>query len=132
MDTGLLLYHMERYPGVVILTTNVVDNIDPAFFRRIKFVVKFEMPTPNDREKLWKSLIPTECPLAPDVNFKTLGQRFELTGGSIKSAIFRAASRAAIRESDRIIRMADLEKSGKEEESKKGGSNTDNSKSMFV
>lgn len=93
MDTGLLLYHMDRYPGVVILTTNVIDHIDPAFFRRIKFVVKFEMPSISEREMLWKNLIPKECPLGDDINFKTLGQRFELAGGSIKSSIFRAASR---------------------------------------
>lgn len=56
---GLLLYHMDRFPGVVILTTNMLNNIDTAFFRRFKYVMEFPIPTPQLRVKLWRTHIPT-------------------------------------------------------------------------
>ena len=54
VDVGVLLYHIERFPGIVILTTNLIDNIDKAFFRRLKFVLLFEVPPRALRERLWK------------------------------------------------------------------------------
>ena len=54
VDVGVLLYHIERFPGIVILTTNLIDNIDKAFFRRLKFVLLFEAPPRALRERLWK------------------------------------------------------------------------------
>ena len=50
----MLLYHIERFPGIVILTTNLIDNIDKAFFRRLKFVLLFDVPPRSLRVKLWK------------------------------------------------------------------------------
>jgi len=44
LDIGLLLYHLERFPGIVILTTNKQDTIDEAFFRRLQFNLEFPMP----------------------------------------------------------------------------------------
>ena len=54
MDVGVLLYHIERFPGIVILTTNLIDNIDKAFFRRLKFVLFFDIPPRALRAKLWR------------------------------------------------------------------------------
>ena len=54
VDVGVLLYHIERFPGIVILTTNLIDNIDKAFFRRLKFVLLFDAPPRSLRVKLWK------------------------------------------------------------------------------
>ena len=54
MDVGVLLYHIERFPGIVILTTNLIDNIDKAFFRRLKFVLLFDIPPRALRAKLWR------------------------------------------------------------------------------
>ena len=57
VDVGVLLYHIERFPGIVILTTNLIDNIDKAFFRRLKFVLLFDTPPRALRAKLWKVII---------------------------------------------------------------------------
>ena len=54
MDVGVLLYHIERFPEIVILTTNLIDNIDKAFFRRLKFVLLFDVLPHSFRVKLWK------------------------------------------------------------------------------
>jgi len=119
IDVGLLLYHMERFPGIVLLTTNQKDNIDKAFFRRIKFMLEFSTPGPDLRGKLWRSLIPSKTPIASDVDFNALGAKYVFNGGNIKSAVFKAASRAALRaDEQRIISMADLSLAAEEERKK--------------
>ena len=63
-------------------------------------------------------LIPEETPLAADVDFEKLAH-FEMSGGNIKSAVFRAASRAALRlDQNRVLTMRDLEESAEEESGK--------------
>jgi len=115
VDVGVLLYHIERFPGIIILTTNLIDNIDKAFFRRLRFVLHFDIPSFKLRAKLWKLLIPEETPLADNVNFEQLAHH-EMSGGNVKSAVFRAASRAALRpEEDRKLTMKDLEEAAEEE-----------------
>jgi SpoVK/Ycf46/Vps4 family AAA+-type ATPase len=119
VDVGVLLYHIERYPGVVILTTNLVDNVDEAFFRRMKHVLEFPMPDAGLREMLWKKLIPPKTPLANDIDYAGLAKRFDLSGGNIKNAIFRAAARAALRPGDdRMITASDLVAAAEEEVAK--------------
>ena len=54
VDVGVLLYHIERFPGIIILTTNLIDNLDKAFFRRLKFVLAFDIPPFKLRSKIWK------------------------------------------------------------------------------
>lgn len=54
VDVSVLLYHIEQFPEIVILTTNLINNIDEAFFRRLKFMLQFETPLPALRERLWK------------------------------------------------------------------------------
>eukprot|EP00121_Abeoforma_whisleri_P000318 Awhi_evm1s284 len=119
MDVGLLLYQMEHYPGIVILCTNLVETIDQAFHRRLRFTIPFPKPEQSQRAKLWRKLIPEVCPIDEDVNFEMLGTMFDFAGGSIKSAILRAASRAALREvkegDTKRIKMDDLLEAGKEE-----------------
>ena len=54
VDVGVLLYHIERFPGIIILTTNLIDNIDKAFFRRLRFVLQFDTPPFKLRTKMWR------------------------------------------------------------------------------
>jgi SpoVK/Ycf46/Vps4 family AAA+-type ATPase len=121
VDVGVLLYHIERYPGIVILTTNLIDNIDKAFFRRLKFILHFKSPSRPLRAKLWKLLIPAEAPVADDINFEELSYP-EMNGGDVKGAVFKAASRAALRPAEtRKITMKDLQEAAQEEVSKTVG-----------
>jgi|GEM_PF-622025 len=116
IDVGLLLYHIERYPGLVVLTTNLLENIDEAFLRRLKFVLEFPPPDRELRRRLWRQLIPARTPLAPDVDFEALASAYELTGGHIRNAVYRAAARAALRpEAERFIAQADLVEAAQEE-----------------
>ncbi|MCR5431646.1 MAG: ATP-binding protein [Lachnospiraceae bacterium] len=93
--TALLLQEMEAYDGVCVLATNYKHNIDPAFFRRMKYIVEFQFPDVDTREMLWRTTVPKTTPLAEDVDFRFLAERFEFAGGNIKNCILNAAFLAA-------------------------------------
>ncbi|MEY9418081.1 hypothetical protein ABIF69_004523 [Bradyrhizobium japonicum] len=95
VEVAYLLQRMEDYDGLAILTTNLKQNIDPAFLRRLRFVVDFPMPDAEQRAKIWKQAFPKTAPLADDVDFEFLARRLTLTGGSIQQIAIRAAFAAA-------------------------------------
>ena len=69
-------------------------------------------------------ILPREAPLDKDVDFERLADH-EMTGGNVQSAVFRAASRAALRDEDkRIINHADLESAVNEELNKTSARNS--------
>ena len=93
---NVLLRELEAFNGVVIFATNLAANFDPAFERRIRTHVLFEMPGPEERERIWQVQVhPTKTPLADDVDFRALAVRFEGSGGDIKNAVLKAAASAA-------------------------------------
>lgn len=69
--------------------------------------------------RLWRSLIPEEAPLEESIDFESLGRQYALAGGSIRNAVFRAATRAALRpmsdSNTSVITEADLHNEAKEE-----------------
>ncbi len=93
---NVLLKELEYHDGVVIFATDLWTNFDPAFQRRVRTHIIFEMPGVREREMIWKAQVhPTKTPLAPDVDFLALAERFELSGGDIKNAVLKAAHMAA-------------------------------------
>jgi len=123
LNVGVLLHHMETFGGVVVAITNRYMQVDTAFHRRFKFILEFSTPDAATRAKLWRQLVPKEAPLEDGVDFDALGERFELSGGSIKSAVFRAAVEASLEPvvAKRMITMAALHASGREEVDKDEG-----------
>jgi len=92
---SVLLQELERYDGVVIFATNLAANFDPAFERRIRTHVLFEMPGLDERAQIWRvQLHPERTPLAADVDFAGLA-RYEVSGGDIRNAVLKAALAAA-------------------------------------
>ena len=115
LDTAVLLREMERFPGVVILTSNLPDNIDASFQRRLRLTLAFLAPDRDAREALWRRHIPARLPLATDVSLAALAA-FPLTGAQIRNAVLKAAARAALRpEAQRRVTQADLTASAAEE-----------------
>src|SRR5688572_3223065 len=93
---SVLLQELEEYNGVVIFATNLAANFDPAFERRIRTHVLFEMPGETEREQIWRVQVhPTRTPLADDVDFKELARRYAVSGGDIRNAVIKAALIAA-------------------------------------
>jgi SpoVK/Ycf46/Vps4 family AAA+-type ATPase len=97
LEVNYLLQRLEEHDGMVILTTNYPDAIDTAFMRRIRFKPDFPSPEVEEREKLWKVMIPDDAPREPDLKLRHLAEDYELTGGQIQNAIIRAAVWAAER-----------------------------------
>ncbi|MGW8374956.1 ATP-binding protein [Streptomyces sp. ODS28] len=95
IETSYLLQKMEEYEGAVILATNLRQNMDEAFTRRLRFIVEFPFPGVESRERIWRTLIPYSAPLAGDVDFRFLAREFPLSGGSIKNVVLNAAFLAA-------------------------------------
>lgn len=96
LTVNVLLRELEAFNGIVIFATNLAANFDPAFERRIRTHVPFDMPGREEREQIWRVQIhPKKTPLADDVNFRDLAERYEVSGGDIKNAVLKAASAAA-------------------------------------
>jgi SpoVK/Ycf46/Vps4 family AAA+-type ATPase len=93
---NVLLQELERFDGVVIFATNLAVNFDPAFERRIRTHVLFEYPGVEERELIWYVQIhPERTPLAEDVDFRELAERYQVSGGDIRNAVLKAALAAA-------------------------------------
>lgn len=124
MDVGVLLHHLETHIGIVVLITNKPEAIDTAFQRRIRFSMTFPMPDAALRARLWRAAIPEQAPVAQDVDWEALGKGYQLAGGSIKQAVVRAATQAALRleEGTAVIKMEDLRAEAQEEVKKSEGS----------
>ena len=89
---NVLLHELETFPGVVIFATNLASNMDPAFERRIRTHILFEMPNTEERERIWQvQLHPRKTPLADDVDFRALAEAYPRSGGDIKNAVLKAA-----------------------------------------
>ena len=58
IEVAYLLQRMDSYPGAVILATNFRQNMDDAFLRRLDFVVDFPFPEADDRERIWRLVLP--------------------------------------------------------------------------
>jgi AAA+ superfamily predicted ATPase len=95
IEISYLLQKMEEYDGVAILATNLSQNLDEAFARRMQFVVEFPLPHADNRERIWRGLLPADAPRSEDINFDFLANQFELTGGNIKNCVLAAAFLAA-------------------------------------
>jgi hypothetical protein len=94
VEVAYLLQRIEGYAGAVILTTNLRQNIDEGFLRRLDLVVDFPFPEPPDRERLWRRLLPAHARLGEeDIAF--LAERFKLAGGSIRNVALAGALLAA-------------------------------------
>jgi SpoVK/Ycf46/Vps4 family AAA+-type ATPase len=93
---NVLLHELESFNGVVIFATNLAASFDPAFERRIRMHVLFEMPGVEEREQIWRvQMHPARTPLAADVDFRALAEAYAVSGGDIRNAVLKAALAAA-------------------------------------
>jgi len=93
LEVSYLLQRIERFDGLVILTTNLKSNVDAAFLRRINLTVDFQTPNLVERQRLWNHVIPEVAPRS-DLDLEFLS-RFKITGADIRSVALTAAFRAA-------------------------------------
>ena len=95
LETAYLLSRLERFEGLVILASNLRQNIDPAFLRRVEFSISFDAPDHAERLKLWQVHLPRAAPLASDVNLEEFAARYAVPGAFIRNAATAAGFLAA-------------------------------------
>src|SRR5919112_385291 len=94
---NVLLHELESFPGVVIFATNLAANIDPAFERRIRTHILFEMPDMEERERIWQGEKEApEKPVRPGAYVRALAEAYPRSGGDIKNAVLKAAQIATV------------------------------------
>ncbi|MBS7542765.1 AAA family ATPase [Ancylobacter oerskovii] len=93
IEVSYLLQRMEAYRGLAVLTTNQKSAVDPAFLRRIRFVVQFPFPDAGQRCEIWRRAFPQDTPTL-DLDPARLAQ-LALAGGNIRNVAMNAAFLAA-------------------------------------
>ncbi|WP_437656664.1 ATP-binding protein [Sorangium sp. So ce1182] len=117
LETNYLLFRLEAFEGMAILATNLFQNIDSAFARRLQFVVHFPRPAPPLQQKIWAAHLP-EARRGADVDLAALARTHDLVGGEIRNAAVSAAYAAAAGGSP--ITQPMLEQAVREERLKRG------------
>ena len=95
LETAYLLTRLERFEGLAVLSTNLQRQLDPAFMRRLEFVVDFDEPGVRERAQLWRCHLPAAAPLAADLDVNELASLYPVVGGLIRNASVAAAFQAA-------------------------------------
>ena len=93
VEISYLLQRMEAYRGLAILTSNMKEALDPAFLRRLRFLISFPFPDQPQRAEIWRRIFPAKTPTdALDVDALS---RLSISGGNIRSIALNAAFTAA-------------------------------------
>ncbi len=118
IETGYLLQKMEEHEGITILATNLRQNMDDAFIRRMAYTITFPFPEEEDRMRIWENIWPSETTRAEDIDYNFMAHNFKLAGGNIKNVALAAAFLAAA--DGHVIRMDHLILATKRELQKMG------------
>jgi SpoVK/Ycf46/Vps4 family AAA+-type ATPase len=93
IEINYLLQRIESFNGLAILATNMRGALDPAFLRRLRFVVTFPFPGTKERKAIWERALPAQAP-REGLDYERLA-RMNLSGGNIHSIALNAAFAAA-------------------------------------
>lgn len=118
-EVAYLLQRLEDYPGLVILASNMRNNVDEAFTRRLNAIIHFQKPQSRERLRIWTAGFSAEC-IPPDHDhLEQIAHQHELSGGSIMNVV-QYASLMALNRNDKKITVEDLILGIKKEFKKEG------------
>ena len=100
LEISYLLQKMEQYQGIAILASNLRQNLDDAFVRRLAFIVHFPFPDEAQRRRLWEVVWPGKVRLAADIDTDELARDLNFSGGNIKNVALAAAFLAAAKDGE--------------------------------
>lgn len=106
-EVAYLLQRIEDFPGVVILASNLKDNIDAAFSRRFQTIIHFPMPGSQERLRLWNGAFSDTTPLHGSIDLRDLADKYELSGGLMMNVV-RYCTVKALKRTDQVIFKEDL------------------------
>lgn len=102
---NIFLEQIEKFDGILIATTNLIDNIDAAFSRRFNYKIEFLKPDFMERVRIWNKLLPKKPQGKGNLSaiyergfdVKNLA-KYALTGGQIKIVIKNTAYKVATKQ----------------------------------
>ena len=94
---NIFLEQIENFRGMLIATTNLLENIDKAFSRRFNYKIEFKKPDTLQRERLWELMLPHDAPYEENFDASELAE-YGLTGGQINLIIKNTAYKVAVRD----------------------------------
>ena len=94
---NIFLEQIENFKGMLIATTNLLENIDKAFSRRFNYKIEFKKPNEQQRVKLWEMMLPVDAPYDEDIDISALA-KYSLTGGQINLIVKNTAYKVAVSE----------------------------------
>ncbi|WP_094572901.1 ATP-binding protein [Mucilaginibacter xinganensis] len=118
-EIAYLLQRLEDYPGLVILASNMRNNVDEAFTRRLNSIVHFQKPQSRERLRIWNAGFSPECTPPDSEQMQQIAHQHELSGGSIMNVI-QYASLMALNRNDKKIMVEDIILGIKKEFKKEG------------
>ncbi|WP_345980243.1 ATP-binding protein [Sulfurimonas sp. HSL3-2] len=103
---NIFLEQIENFKGILVATTNLLENIDVAFSRRFNYKIEFKKPDEKQRRELWKKMLPHGAPYEEGFDVDKL-VRYSLTGGQIHLIIKNTAYSVAVKE-DPLFTLEDF------------------------
>ncbi|WP_281951979.1 ATP-binding protein [Nitrosophilus kaiyonis] len=94
---NIFLEQIEKFEGVLIATTNLLETIDSAFSRRFNYKIEFQKPSFKDRVLLWKKMLPKNAQYENGFDIEKLA-KYNLTGGQINLIIKNTAYKVAVKD----------------------------------
>jgi hypothetical protein len=95
IEIAYLLQKLDEHEGLSILASNLRQNLDIAFTRRLTFIIEFPFPDVDSRRRLWQSIWPADVPRSRDLDLEFMATQFKLPGGAVKNIAVAAAFLAA-------------------------------------
>lgn len=103
---NIFLEQIERFSGVIIATTNFLENLDSAFSRRFDYKIEFKKPDFKDRLKIWEKFLPKKALFEKDFDINILSN-YELSGAQILMVVKNTALKVAVSK-DGVFKMQDF------------------------
>jgi len=94
---NIFLEQIEKFEGVLIATTNLLENLDKAFSRRFNYKVEFKLPAKHERLIIWEQHLPKTANYEPNFSIEELAE-YKLSGGQIDLIVKNTAYLVATRE----------------------------------
>lgn len=107
---SVFLEEMETFPGILIITTNLAENLDMAMSRRFHYKLEIKAPDYQARVALWRLHLPATIPGAQDIPVESLANDFTFTGGQIRLVVQNACHEAFLRGKGTKLTLNDLRK----------------------
>ncbi len=129
-EVSYLLQRIEDFDGLVMLASNMKNNIDDAFIRRFNSIIRFPLPSETDRAIIWKKSFPHHISFNNNIDVPEAVKKYELTGGNIINIVHYSCLKALEKQGNEIF-LDDVLNGIKRELHKEGKPFSSNGKSIM-